>query len=228
MYSQPMPTPLHMSTRGMSNSIGLRQGFLKCHKLLVQRIDPTGLMIELVTTSIISIDEKEMISKESVPSFMTDKLLTLLHRKAVFDPAVYHKFLRAMEEEETLKSAVDDVRAAAVQQASGGNGTHDYTYVRDEAYSAALKAHERTIVTGLTASDILPELVSAGVVSPEEDESIRDGESRGEQAKRLLNIVRLRGSKGFLGFRNALLNSESQQQLGSLLSVEAPDDKQYG
>ena len=188
-------------------------------------------MIELVTTNIISIDEKEMISKESVPSFMTDKLLTLLHRKAVFDPAVYHKFLRAMEEEETLKSAVDDVRAAAVQQASGGNGTHDYTYtsyVRDEAYSAALKAHERTIVTGLTASDILPELVSAGVVSPVENESIRDGESRDEQAKRLLNIVRLRGSKGFLGFRNALLNSESQQQLGSLLSVEAPDDKQYG
>ena len=200
----------------MSKYDGLKLGFLACHKLLVQRIEPTGLIIELISRGVISMSEKEMILKEGVPSFMTDKLLTLLHRKAAFNPAVYEEFLLAMEEEETLKSAVDDVRAAAVM---------------DEAYSAAvLKAHEHTIVAGLTVSDILPELVSEGVVSPEENESIREGESSGEQAKRLLKIVRLRGLKGFLRFKDALLNSESQQQLGRLLSrsVEAPDDKQYG
>ena len=219
--------------KAMSANNVLKLGFLACHKLLVQRIEPTGLMIELIPRGVISMDEKETILKESVPSFMTDKLLTLVHRKAVFNPAVYNAFLLAMEEVETLKSVVVDVRAAAVQRVSGGNGAADnFTYtsdVMDEAYSAALKAHEHTIVAGLTASEILPDLVSAGVVSPEENESIREGESSGEQAKRLLKIVRLRGTKGFLGFTDALLNSESHQQLGKLLSrsEEAPDDKQY-
>ena len=209
---------------------GLKRGFLACHKLLVQRIEPMGLMIDLIPKGIISTQEKDIIAQEAVPGFMTDKLLMYLHKKAVFNPDVYSEFLAVMEEEETLESVVESVRSAAIQQGEGA----DYTYkpgVMDEAYSAALKAHEHTIVAGLSVGDILPDLVSAGVVSPDENEFIRDGESsNGEQAKRLLKIIRLRGSAGFLKFKDALLDSESQQQLGRLLfrSEESPDDKQYG
>ena len=217
----------------MTSTSQLKRAFLACHKVLVQRIEPTGLMIDLIPKGIISTLERDIISKEVVPGLMTDKLLTLLHKKAAFDPNVYGAFLSTMDEEDTLIEVAEEVRAKAAQSAGDGEVT-DYTYkqaVMTEAHSATLLAHEDTIVAGMSVGDILPELVSSGVVSPEENENIREGESSTEQAKRLLKVVRLRGSPGFLKFRDALLNSENQQQLGSLLSrsdEESPDDKQYG
>ena len=194
----------------MASTSQLKRGFLACHKLLVQRIEPTGLMIDLIPKGIISTLERDIISEEVVPGLMTDKLLTLIHKKAVFDPNVYDVFLSTMDEEGTLIDVSEEVRAKA------GDGD---SYL----WFAILKAHEDTIVAGMSVEDILPELVSSGVVSSEENENIREGESSAEQAKRLLKVVRLRGSPGFLKFRDALLNSESQQQLGSLL-YEFPYD----
>ena len=179
-------------------------------------------MSDLVTQGVVSLEDNELLRAITIPSLKTDKLLTLLHRKANINSNVYETFLKAMEEQEPLKHLAAEVRAAAPIASDGDDG------VMEEAHRAALIKHKCTIEKGLSVTNILPALVSNGVVSLDQNESIRAVATSDEKAKYLYEIVMKRGSKCFLKFKEALLQSEDPflQQLGRLLG-ESTDGKQH-
>lgn len=88
----------------------------------------------------------------------------------------------------------------------------------EERHNAALRKHETAIVQGLDVYEVLPHLVSTGVISPDENTAIQEAAMQSDRARRLVNILYRKGSSSFVRFIVALLDSESYQGLGKQLS----------
>lgn len=210
------------------DSARLKYGFLALHSALLKRIDPDGLLPLLVSADVVSLDEKDIIQHELTDSRKVDRLLTALHRRAASDPGAYARMLAAMRD--AYVQLGDDLRGLAeeVEVESGKDEVarrfRGAPTVLEEAHNAALRAHRAAIAGSLRVHEVLPELVSAGAVTLEENAAIRHAGRAGEseRAQKLLDVIHDKGSLAFAKFAAALLESESYQHLGRLLAKGDP------
>ena len=205
----------------------LKYGFLANHKKLVERLEPVELLPSLITENVISFEEKELIQHEATATLKTDRLLTVVHRRGSLDPDIYGRLLRVLKDAEAssgqelgdiVKSIEEDSKKEEVWK------RFQYTVgILEEAHNAALRMHEQRIVQGLSVDEIMPELISAGVLSLEEKDRIHGGATENEKARRLVNVLFKKGSYVFELFVVVLLQSEIHRRLGELLKKELPD-----
>lgn len=207
----------------------LRYGFLALHGALMRRIDPDGLLPLLVSASVVSLDEKDIVQRELTAARKVDRLLTSLHRRAVSDPDAYARMLAAMREAyaqlgDDLRGLADEVEAESRKEEVSRRFQGARTTVLEEAHGAALRAHCSAIAGSLLVDEVLPQLVSAGAVTLEENAAIRHAgrASESERARRLVDVIRDKGSLAFAKFAAALLESESYRPLGRLLAKGDP------
>ena len=218
----------------------LKRGFIANHKRMVTQLEPTSLLSSFLSEGLITLEEYQLLQKELIPSRMTDKLLVMLHRKGILDSKVYDKSLDIFREAGSLEGQYLEDLVSEILEASSDDATDslrfDYTrsLVLEERHNAALRANEDIITASLRVEDVLPELVSSGVIAPEENSLVRGEPLDSLKAKRLISILYQRGSRGFSKFVEALLNSEGQEQLGRLLmdeegvGPEVEDEERFG
>ena len=236
-----MPTQQNLSratpTRYTMDGKKLRVGFLSQHRALVRRLDTESLLPELVGEGLLSHDENTAIRHELTGSQKSDSLLTIIHRKGFANPAVYVSFLKLLSDRfitagQQLESLVQAIKDDSVDEAIA-NKFSNATDVLEENHNASLQAHKQTIVGSINVYEILPFLISEGVVTILEKEDINAKATVTERAELLLRVIRARGSPAFLVFVRVLASLESYEHLARLLEgpeagVSGDDDEKYG
>ena len=155
----------------------LRYGFLHNHHRLVRQLELDSLFPYLIANDLITMAEKELIQNEPSSSSGVDKLLTILHRRGNTDPSVFKRFLQLLADPDVasgqnLGGLVQSIRHDSDSQDIGSK----YSYsegVLLEGHNAALREHEEALVSSMSVSEVLPELVARGVVSAQENDEIR-------------------------------------------------------
>ena len=152
----------------------LRYGLLANHSRLVLKLDPVAVMPYLISDGLVSMDEKEVILSKTTGGEKTDALLTLVHRKAVSDKSVYERFLSILGDDilsggQQLENLVAQIRRDA--DSDGVAERYRAAPSRlDPRQKAALQAEEKALVSSLNAEELVPDLVSCGVLSLDENE----------------------------------------------------------
>ena len=149
----------------------LRCGYLANHHRLVTKLDTDALLPDLISSGLITPSEKELISREPTGSQKTDHFLMILHRRGTVDSSVYQKLLDLLSDEsvaagqfigETLKQIEADSRDEKVKA----------RFTASEVREGGVD-DEDTVVKSLSTNEVLPQLVSYGVVAWDENERIR-------------------------------------------------------
>lgn len=214
----------------------LKYGFLANHDVLVGRVEPLGLLPSLVAEGVVTFEDKERIKNEVTSTAKVDKLLSIVHRRGVTDEKVYERLLKVLKEAgDSGGQDLDDVVQKIKEDAHKEGVEKRFEYaagILEERHNAVLKANEHAIVSNLNVEDVLPHLVSSGVVTHEENVAVRNEATQNKRAESLVKIVHRRGSAAFEAFVSALKKSESYHELTSLLSdggaVLAEDDQRWG
>lgn len=161
----------------MARQSDLRCGFLASHHILTKRLDTEALLPDLISAGLISLDEKELILHEVTSLQKTDRLLTILHRRGIVNQSIYDKLFELLSDksvsagqllDNVLKKIKLDSRDEQVK------ARFDYSPGELKAGdSVSLRRFEDRIVNCLTVSEVLPQLISFGIVGLSENERIR-------------------------------------------------------
>ena len=152
----------------------LRYGLLANHSRLVLKLDPLAILPFLISEGLVTPGEKESVQSKTTDGGKTDTLLTLLHRKAVSDSNVYERFLNILGDDyrsggQQLEKVVAKVR----EDSEDPDVIQRYQCLPsrlDPKQKSALTALETELVSSLNVEDIIPDLVSVGVLSLDENE----------------------------------------------------------
>ena len=161
----------------MADQSYLRLGFLASHHILTKKLDTEALLPDLISSGLISPEEKELISHEVTGSQKTDRLLMILHRRGTVNPDIFDKLFDLLSDESvTAGQLLDDVLKKI-----RADSCNEEVKVRFAYSSGALKVgdnvslrnFEDDIINALTVSEVLPQLVSFGIVNLSENDLIR-------------------------------------------------------
>lgn len=152
----------------------LEVGLLENHGTLVLRLDPIAVMPFLVSEGVVNLDEKHDIESLFTDGEKTDRLLTVVHRKAMADKSVFTRFLNVLGDE-SLSGGQDLGKLVAKIYEDSSDSVvrarhqkHDGKLSRDQ--KAALRSQQELIVSSVDANNILADLVSCGVLTLDENE----------------------------------------------------------
>lgn len=155
----------------------LHYGFLHNHHRLVKQLDLKSLLPSLIADGLVTNIEQEHIKGEQTPSQAVDRLLTILHRRYHIDQSVFKRFLAVLSDEGITAGQYLGPLVQRIEQDSRNEAVASKYQYREgvlmEEHNTSLRAHEETIVSGLSVEEVLPELIARGVVSPQENDSIR-------------------------------------------------------
>ncbi len=142
-------------------------GFLHNHSVLVSRLSTTSILGDVYAAGIVSAIEKEVISKQLAESQKTDKLLDIIHRQGVANTRIYCTFfelLSTVTSGQNLGSILEQIKADSKSE----EVQRKFQYVRsslEETDRKVMIAFKSLIEKTLSVEDVLPELVSDGIVS---------------------------------------------------------------
>lgn len=200
----------------------LKYGFLANHAVLVRRLTPASVLPSPVAENVLTPEDKERISKEASSQLVVDKLLTSVHRRGVNDPRIYDRLLSVLKDPEaTSGQNLHDIVRKIEEDSLSEDVEKRFT---EEKHVAALKKHESRIAS-VDVHKLLPNLMSDGVISPEENAAIRSLPNESDQAKELVSNLQKKGLYGFRRFVLALHESDCYQGLVEQLA-EADSDLQ--
>lgn len=154
----------------------LRLGFLANHDSLVKKLDTESLLPNLISSGLISLEERELISHEATGSDKTDRLLMILHRRGTINPDIFNSLFDLLSDESvTAGQLLDDVLKKIK-----ADSCDDKVIARFVSSSDALKVGDNVsslkfedIVSALNVKEVLPQLVSYGIVNLSENDQIR-------------------------------------------------------
>jgi hypothetical protein len=155
----------------------LRLGFLANHHVLTKKLDTDSLLPDLISSGLISFEERELISHEATGSLKTDRLLTILHRRGTVNPGIFSKLFDLLSDESVTAGQLLDYILKQIK----ADSCNDEVIARFAYSSGALKVgdsvslrnFEDDIISALTVSEVLPQLVSYGIVNLSENDLIR-------------------------------------------------------
>ena len=155
----------------------LRCGFLANHHVLTKKLDTEALLPDLISIGLISLEEQEVIRHEVTGSQKTDRFLTILHRRGSVDPDVFTRLYRLLSDEAvTAGQRLGEVLRQIKRDSSDEEVRARFVYSSgrlDAGDTVSLREFEDKIVNALTVSEVLPQLVSFGIVDPSENDVIR-------------------------------------------------------
>lgn len=161
----------------MASQFDLRCGFLASHHILTKRVDTEALLPNLISTGLISPDEKELILHEVTGLQKTDRLLTILHRRGIVNQNVYEKLFELLSDGSVSDGQLlDDVLEQIKLDSRDEQVKSRFDYSSGELKagdSVSLRRLEDRIVNGLSVNEVLPQLISFGIVDLSENEQIR-------------------------------------------------------
>ncbi len=154
----------------------LKYGFLHNHALLVHRLSTTSILAHVYGQGIVTSTEKATINKQYAESTRTDILLDILHRQGISNPDIYVTFFNLLSDE-TITSGqnIDDVLESIRKDSKLEQVRVKFQYEKrllEENDRATLLKYKSTIVQSVSVDNVLPELVSCGVVSAEDKTAI--------------------------------------------------------
>lgn len=155
----------------------LRLGFLANHHILTKKLDTESLLPVLISYELISLEERELISHEITGSLKTDRLLTILHRRGTVNPDIFTSLFDLLSDESVTAGQLLDEVLKKIKADS-----YDNEVIARFGYSSgalkvgdnvSLRNFEDDIVSALTVNEVLPPLVSHGIVNLSENDLIR-------------------------------------------------------
>ena len=154
----------------------LRCAFLANHHILIKKLDVEDLLPDCVSRGLLTLDEQELILHEATASQKTDRFLTIIHRRGQQNTGVFDELLKLLSDEDvTSGQLLDDVliqiRTDSVDPEIQARFVNQQRCGGDQPLS--LQSIEDKIVNTLTVNEILPQLISRGVVSMQENELVR-------------------------------------------------------
>lgn len=155
----------------------LKYGFLHNHSLLVSRLSTTSILSDVYAAGIVSSTEKEVISGQLAESKKTDKLLDIVHRQGNSNTKIYHIFFELLSDDsvtsgQNLGSVLEKIKADSASE----DVRKKFQYERrllEEKDRAVMITFKSSIVKSLSVEDVLPGLVSTGIVSSTEKTEIQ-------------------------------------------------------
>ena len=154
----------------------LRCAFLANHHILVKRLDVEALLPDCISRGLLTLDEQELVSHEVTTSQRTDRFLAIIHRRGQQSTGIFNELLKLLSDEDvTSGQLLDDVliqiRADSVDPNIQARFSINEQMCGDQPLSP--RSIEDKIVKTLVVNEILPQLISHGVVSMQENEIIR-------------------------------------------------------
>ena len=144
---------------------------------MIDALNAGELLPECITRNLVSFDEKASIASEKTIHSQNDALLSLIYRKSYSDPTIMQRFVEMLEELEDslcLPHVIEGLRTEVLEK-----DKFDMTAgPMDEMHYRALRASETAIGETLDVLHLLPSLITEGIVSIEENESIRTFHTR--------------------------------------------------
>ena len=213
----------------------LKHSFTVNHSFLLKNLTADAIFLSICSSErLISTREEEDILAEATNTRRASKLLLLLHRRSFSERAVFSRLLdilvRYNEDEggQVLKHVISALKKSADE------ATSSFTYSSSslgERARALLLGNEAVLIASLDTEEVLPELVSHGVISVEESDAIANQHlSSVEKAKRLVDILYTRGQTGFDNFV-AVLKDSGYEGLAMKLTTsdvfDISDNKRY-
>jgi hypothetical protein len=150
----------------------LRSAFLASHDILVKKLDTDALLPGCVSHGLITLDEQELISREPTGSQKTDRFLSIIHRRAQQKPGTFEELLKLLSDSsgQLLDGVLKQIRADSTDPTIQVRFTSDVD--RDKPISQRKHIEDR-IIESLSVNEVLPLLISHGVVTLQENELIR-------------------------------------------------------
>lgn len=173
---------------------------------MIDVLNAVELLPECITRELVSFDEKASIASEKTILSQNDALLSLIYRKSYSDPTIMQRFVEMLEDLKDslhLTHVIEGLRTEVLE-----NDKFEMTAgPMDEMHCRVLRASEAAILKTLDVSHLLPSLITEGVVSIEENESIRSFRTRQEMVSQLIDVIFKRGSPTFKKFVEVLVDS---------------------
>ena len=147
----------------------LKYGFLRNHALLSRRLSTTSILHHVYGECLVTTEEKARIQHQYAEGSKTDIFLDILHRQGVANPNVYLKFFNLLSDEsitsgQNLKDVLKQIKKDAMSEEVRADFQYERRLLEENDHQTMLN-HKSTIVRTLSVDNILPELVSCGVVS---------------------------------------------------------------
>ena len=150
----------------------LRSAFLANHHILVEKLDTEALLPDCVSRGLLTLDEQELISCEATGSQKADRFLTIIHRRGQQKPHIFNELFEVLLESsgQLLDIVLEQIKADSVDPDIQARFASDV--VRKKPISQR-KYIEDSIIESLSVKEVLPLLISHGVVSLQESELIQ-------------------------------------------------------
>ena len=210
-----------------------RKAFIANHSRLVRKLTSSELIETTFSHSLLTVSEKELVQAEKTEGLRVDKLLSIFHRRYYTDPTIFVTLFKILEEvNEDENGIIEHVLLALKESLTNPPTFPNIRGVMSESDRLRLKQNETPILS-LDVMQILPDLISEGVISFEESEKVKNGSDFSDKAKGLFALLLGRGSDVLHRFVTVLKESEVYEQLANRLSGEMNgrseiDDKKYG
>lgn len=147
------------------------------HHVLTKRLDTEALLPDFISAGLISLDEQELIKHEVTGAQKTDRFLTILHRRGTVDPSVFTRLFSLLSDKAvSAGQLLDDVLRQIEKDSSDEAVRARFVYspgLLDARDNVSLREFEDKIISALTVSEVLPQLISFGIVDPSENDVIR-------------------------------------------------------
>ena len=155
----------------------LKYGFLHNHHTLVSRLSVPSILPHLYSESLITAMEKDMIQHEPTDWMKADKLLDIIHRHGFSNPSVYLTLFDLLSDDsvtagQNLEKVLVKIKSDSLSDEVLKKFDYGARFLEEDDRAALLK-HKWTIVQSLSVNEILPELISCGVVSIVDKDQIK-------------------------------------------------------
>ena len=187
---------------------------------MIDALNAGEILPECITRNLVSFDEKASIASEKTIHSQNDALLSLIYRKSYSDPTIMQRFAEMLEE---LKDSLHlDTRVIeGLHTEVLEEDKFDITAAgpMDEMHYRVLRASESAIGETLDVLHLLPSLITEGIVSIEENESIKTFHTRQEMVSQLIDVILKRGPPTFRRFIDVLVYSSDSSVRNIGISV---------
>lgn len=147
----------------------LKYGFLNNHSRLVSRLSVPSILPHLYSQGLVTPNERDLIRAELTDGLKAERLLDIVHRVGVSDLNVYKNLFNLLSDDSitsglNLGSLMEKIKKDSLME----DVREKFMYRRnllEENHRAAMMKHKWTIVQSLSVDEVLPELVSTGVIS---------------------------------------------------------------
>lgn len=214
-------------------SSSLRHGLLANHSDLVGSLDPATVARHLVQKGIVTLDERERIMKKDTRSEGSEEVLMLVHRNAVLNEGAYESFLEMLADDDgcgkgqQLKDLVTKIRDDAAKPEVVAMFQAKPTQL-NARQNAALQREASTLVASLNVEELIPDLVSNGVLSLDDTEKVRAGATCNEKVEQLVSLLYEKNEEQFDRFATILKAKEGYQDIAKRLLKKGEEKNRCG